>query len=98
MLVSLASRQAWVPALLPARRRTWTGRGRAVDQRPEPQPRCSHSPHMMGFGTHLLATCPQMGALIHTFSGLIHTRFIVENRPVFSCSVYSLRLVTDVVA
>ena len=33
---------------------------------------------MMAFGTPLQVTCPQMGALIHTFSGLIHTGFIVE--------------------
>ena len=28
---------------------------------------------MMPLGTHLSGTCPQMGALIHTDSGLIHT-------------------------
>ena len=45
---------------------------------------CSTSPHMTLVGTPLSPTCPQLGALIHTFSGLIHTGFIAENRRFFA--------------
>ena len=39
---------------------------------------------MTVFDTHLRPTCPQMGALIHTFGGLIHTGFIAEIPPFFA--------------
>src|SRR5437762_1391177 len=39
---------------------------------------CSPLRHMMPVGTHLSGVYPQMGALIHTFGGLIHTRHVAR--------------------
>jgi len=50
------------------RGRLWTGWGHVrVDFA-----QCHASAHMMGLGTPLTGICPQLGALIHTFGGLIH--------------------------